>query len=152
MLYRLARRYDEFGGEDDIGSSLRGAFKGWLRHGIALNEEWNGLARQQGRRPLDADVDLDEPDFVASCRLRPLGAYYRVNPFRLDDMQSAINELHAIAVSAAIHTGWADPEPLERPDGSPVWVIKRTARPTPAGGHACSIVGYDELVRPELVA
>lgn len=145
MLYRLARRYDEFGGEDDIGSSLRGAFKGWLRHGVALHDEWTALARRQRRRPLDADVDLDEPDFVASCRVRPLGAYYRVNPFRLDDMQSAINELHAIAVSAAIHTGWAEPEPLERPDGSPAWVIKRTARPTPAGGHAFAIVGYDEL-------
>jgi hypothetical protein len=29
MLYRLARRYDEFEGETDVGSSLRGALKGW---------------------------------------------------------------------------------------------------------------------------
>src|SRR5687767_952437 len=29
MLYRAARRYDEFPGEADAGSSLRGALKGW---------------------------------------------------------------------------------------------------------------------------
>src|SRR5215208_1017134 len=38
MLYRLARRYDEFQGEADKGSSLRGAFKGWFNHGVALEE------------------------------------------------------------------------------------------------------------------
>jgi hypothetical protein len=145
MVYRLARRYDEFAEEADIGSSLRGAFKGWLRHGIALDREWAALAAVQGTTPLEADVDLDDPDFQASCRLRPLGAYYRVNPYRLDDMQSAINELHGIAASAAIHTGWSDPVPLERAGDAPIWLIKRSANPEPAGGHAFAIVGYNEI-------
>ena len=34
MLYSMARRYDEFPGvADDAGSSLRGALKGWFKHG-----------------------------------------------------------------------------------------------------------------------
>src|ERR1043166_1175122 len=35
MLYSMARRYDEFPGapDADTGSSLRGAMKGWFKHG-----------------------------------------------------------------------------------------------------------------------
>ena len=144
MLYRLARRYDEFGGDVDVGSSLRGAFKGWLRHGVALDREWNERAAELAASPLDAEVDVDEPDFVASCRQRPLGAYYRVNPYRLDDMQSAITELHAIAVSAAIHDGWAKPRFVALGKQRHA-LIARAAEPEPAGGHAFAIVGYNEL-------
>src|SRR5262245_19365444 len=79
MLYRLARRYDEFPGDADVGSSLRGAFKGWLRHGVALASQWEELARAEGETVEHAMPDLDNPAFVAACRQRPLGAYYRVN-------------------------------------------------------------------------
>ena len=30
MLYSMARRYDEFPGAEDAGSSVRGALKGWF--------------------------------------------------------------------------------------------------------------------------
>ena len=40
MLYALARRYDEFEGEADVGSSLRGALKGWYYHGVLPESEW----------------------------------------------------------------------------------------------------------------
>ena len=33
-----------------------------------------------------ATPDLDNPAFIAACRQRPLGAYYRVNAYRLDDI------------------------------------------------------------------
>ena len=36
MLYELARRYDEWPGEDYDGSSARGAIKGWVKHGVCL--------------------------------------------------------------------------------------------------------------------
>ena len=32
MLYEMAKRYDEWEGENYDGSSIRGAMKGWLRH------------------------------------------------------------------------------------------------------------------------
>jgi hypothetical protein len=99
MLYYFARRYDQFEGEEDIGSSLRGAFKGWFYHGVAYDEEWRELEPPP-------DLDLESPAFIRKCRERPLGAFYRVNPYRLDDMQSAINELGAIAVCC--HSRWLE--------------------------------------------
>src|SRR5206468_3788446 len=145
MLYRMARRYDEFLGDGDEGSSLRGAFKGWLRHGVALDSQWQELAIEEGVDQIAATPDLDNPAFIAACRQRPLGAYYRVNAYRLDDMQSALNELHAIAVSAAIHRGWEQPVPVTTPRGETLMVIKRDGHPEPLGGHAFCIVGYNEI-------
>jgi hypothetical protein len=145
MLYQLARRYDEFPGDADVGSSLRGAFKGWLRHGVALASQWDELANAEGVDPKDAEPDLDNAAFVAACRQRPLGAYYRVNAYRLDDMQSAINELHAIAVSAAIHRGWVAPVQVTSPNGEQLMVIKREESSRPLGGHAFCLVGYNEI-------
>ena len=91
MLYRLARRYDEFEGESDVGSSLRGAFKGWFNHGALLEADWPALNQYP-------EPDLDDENVIEKARVRPLGAFYRVGPYRLDDMQSAISELNAICV------------------------------------------------------
>jgi hypothetical protein len=102
MLYALARRYDEFPGDADVGSSLRAAFKGWYYHGVCSDDRWRPETKAE-------EVDLDDEVFIAECRRTPLGAYYRVNARRVDDMQSAITELNAIAVSAAIHEGWLAP-------------------------------------------
>jgi Papain family cysteine protease len=146
MLYRMARRYDEFLGEDDEGSSLRGAFKGWLRHGVALEREWQALVdASHAATEVDFLPDLDNPAFIASCRKRPLGAYYRVNAYRLDDMQSAVNELHAVAVSAAIHRGWETPVMVTTPLRESLAVIRRDRHATALGGHAFAIVGYNEI-------
>ncbi|HEY0158173.1 MAG TPA: C1 family peptidase [Thermoanaerobaculia bacterium] len=137
MLYYLARRYDEFAGEEDAGSSVRGVLKGWWRHGVCREDEW--------ANPHDY-LDLDDEQLVASCRRRPLGAFYRVNARRLDDMQSAITELHGIVASALIHDGWRNPVPETWPGGDrPRFVIRRTAASQPIGGHAFAIVGYDEV-------
>ena len=133
MLYRLGRRYDEFEGEEDAGSSLRGVFKGWFYHGVALDEDWT-----------DPEPDLDDPQFIEKCRPRPLGAFYRVNPFRLDDMQSAISELNAIAVSAVIHEGWKDPIVVMK-GREKLHVIKRDVNAKALGGHAFALVGYNEV-------
>jgi hypothetical protein len=135
MLYRLARRYDEFEGEEDAGSSLRGAFKGWFHHGVALADEWPDL---------DSDPDVDEPEFSKRCRERPLGAFYRVNPYRLDDMQSAIRDLHAICVSAQIHQEWLTPT-LRHCGGREAYVIARKVDSELIGGHAFALVGYNEI-------
>jgi hypothetical protein len=137
MLYFLARRYDEFPGEEDAGSSLRGVLKGWWRHGVALDKEWPALGTH---------LDLDDRNLVSSCKRRPLGSYYRVDAQRLDDMQSAITELHAIVASAQIHDGWSNPQPERSPDGKTVnYVIRKTAASQPIGGHAFALVGYNDI-------
>jgi hypothetical protein len=137
MLYYFARRYDQFEGEEDIGSSLRGAFKGWFYHGVARQDDWCDLDPP-------ADLDLESPAFIRKCRERPLGAFYRVNPYRLDDMQSAINELGAIAVSAAIHDGWRNPVVMQRKKQE-MYLIARPVNPQALGGHAFALVGYNEV-------
>jgi hypothetical protein len=135
MLYYLARRYDEFPGEEDEGSSLRGAFKGWFHHGVTREEDWTE----------DPLPDLDDPAFIALSRNCPLGAFYRVNPFRLDDVQSAISELSAIAVSGVIHQGWVTPTIVQRRNGKPLHVIHRAVDARTLGGHAFALVGYNEI-------
>jgi len=40
MLYEMARRYDEWPGENYSGSSARGAMKGWQKHGVCRHDHW----------------------------------------------------------------------------------------------------------------
>src|SRR5262245_45508223 len=40
MLYEMARRYDEWPGEQYEGSSARGAVKGWIAHGVCTRDQW----------------------------------------------------------------------------------------------------------------
>ena len=136
MLYYLARRYDEFPGDEDAGSSLRGVLKGWLQHGVALEKEWPDLHTR---------LDLDDKKLAESCRQRPLGAYYRVDTQRLDDLQSAITELHAIVASGQVHDGWISPKRVTKPDGSVNFVIHKTPASGIIGGHAFALVGYNEI-------
>jgi len=135
MLYYLGRRYDEFPGEADKGSSLRGVLKGWWHHGIALEADWPNLTTHK---------DLEDPTLQASCDDRPLGAFYRVDPTRLDDMQSAITELHAIVASSMIHDGWSNPA-QETIKGETMHVIRRRPTDQVRGGHAFALVGYNSV-------
>ncbi|GIH95158.1 C1 family peptidase [Planobispora siamensis] len=137
MLYDLARRYDEFEGTADIGSSLRGALKGWYHHGVLPEEDW----RFPDPDPLP---DLSDPKIRAECLRRPMGAYYRVDLARFDDLQSAIREIGSVCVSAVLHDGWIRPE-RERHDGETMHVIRRPPRPTALGGHAFVLVGYNAV-------
>jgi hypothetical protein len=143
MLYAMARRYDEFAGEADAGSSLRGALKGWYYHGVLPEDRWPTL------EPTSAP-DVDDPATAALAMTEPLGAFYRVNAFRLDDMQSAVTELHAIVASAAVHDGWLSPNVVTRESpGSQeperMAVIERPPDAQPIGGHAFAIVGYNDV-------
>jgi hypothetical protein len=40
ILYEMARRYDEWPGEEYEGSSARGAMKGWVVHGVCKQSSW----------------------------------------------------------------------------------------------------------------
>jgi len=137
MLYHLARRYDEFAGEDDAGSSLRGALKGWFNHGVIPEDRWPSL-------DMDPAPDLDDEELLELGRQWPLGTFYRVNPFRLDDLQSAITELHAICASAVVHDGWVEPQIMRR-NGETLHVIARRVDAKQLGGHAFALVGYNEV-------
>jgi hypothetical protein len=51
MLYSMARRYDEFPGDADAdtGSSLRGAMKGWYKHGVCSDRLWTSEKCRQAK-------------------------------------------------------------------------------------------------------
>ena len=134
MLYSMARRYDEFpGASEDTGSSLRGALKGWFRHGACGEALWDILDMPRVTNRAGTDWWLD-------AVTRPLGAYFRVEPRSVADMHVALNEAGVLYASAMTHGGWGEGFHLgKRRD----WTIPLRARAPSDGGHAFVIVGYD---------
>jgi hypothetical protein len=125
MFYDLARRYDEWPGENYSGSSARGAMKGWHKHGVCAEADW----------PYAVDVagTLTQTRAEEAAK-RPLGAYFRVNHENLVAMHGAIAEVGILYATAKVHEGWGQ----VGPDGKIPFQTKMI------GGHAFAIVGYDE--------
>ncbi len=140
MLYELARRYDEWQGEDYDGSSCRGALKGWHKHGVCSDEHWRYRTRD-GRVQLLKPAKGWEKDAVT----RPLGVYYRIDRRCVVDMQAAIQQIGAIFVSASVHDGW-DRVPLRKPPKTHAGIptIPPADDIAETGGHAFAMVGYNE--------
>jgi hypothetical protein len=83
MLYSMARRYDEFSGAADDGSSLRGALKGWQKHGACLDRLWKtGINVPPAPRSAEDDWWLD-------AVRRSLGAYYRIDIRQISDSRAS---------------------------------------------------------------
>lgn len=124
MLYTMAKRYDEWPGEDYDGSSARGAMKGWFKHGLCAMALWK-------EKVPDPKLSADRS---ADAIKRPLGAYFRVNHKDLVAMHSAISEVGVLYATASVHEGW---QQVRSGDAA------ITFRPGTIGGHAFAIVGYD---------
>lgn len=127
MLYELARRYDEWPGEDYSGSSARGAMKGWNKHGVCSESDWPYKLADEEKKGLTEQR-------ISSAKIRPLGAYYRVNHKDLIAMHAAIAEVGVLYSTASVHEGWNN--------------VKKngiiTQSDTIIGGHAFAIVAYDD--------
>lgn len=134
MLYRMARVYDEWPGEDYEGSSCRGAIKGWHRHGVCTDELWPYRDARESIRYLKPKSGWQD-----DAATRPLGAYYRINKDSIVDMQAAVHEVGAIYVSANVHDGWD-----KLVTGKDISYISEPEDPDNLGGHAFAIVGYSE--------
>jgi len=130
MLYEMARKHDEWPGENYDGSSCRGAIRGWKNMGVCSNESWGYSTRHPGSLTIERAKD---------ARSTILGAYYRLRP-NLNDYHAALNETGAIYVSADVHEGWNNPRVL---DGNAIADIIPSEKFT--GGHAFAIVGYNDL-------
>lgn len=144
MIYELARRYDEWPGEDYEGSSARGAIKGWVKHGVCLRSSWqderHGIAHM-------TDAVCKEAMSV------PGGAYYRIRPSNVRDMHTALNETGILYVTLMVHAGWSSPGSEKGSKPVAVHAIhggRKTTLRLPVirrsgsadGGHAVAIVGY----------
>ncbi|HEX2009639.1 MAG TPA: C1 family peptidase [Roseateles sp.] len=126
MLYDMARRYDEWPGENYSGSSARGAMKGWHKHGVCAETQWPYKLKRGTTGGLNqARVD--------DALLRPLGAYFRVNHKDLVAMHAALSEVGILYATSMVHAGWDEV-------GADGLIGPREA---PAGGHAFAIVAYD---------
>jgi hypothetical protein len=126
MLYQMAKRYDEWPGEDYDGSSARGAMKGWHKHGVCAEQFWPSSSST-------VDRQLTEERSREAIK-RPLGAYFRVNHQDLVSMHSAIAEVGILYATANVHTGWNKISS----DGFIALEDKIL------GGHAFAIVAYDD--------
>ncbi len=132
MLYRMARRYDEWAGEDDDGSSARGAMKGWHKHGVCSLAEWKAAGRGT------SDTLLTEARAVDAL-LRPLGGYYRVNHTDVVAMHAALSEVGILYATAWVHDGWD----AVKSEGKDAGRIPFTPKSVVQGGHAFAIVAFD---------
>lgn len=126
MLYEMAKRYDEWPGENYEGSSARGAMKGWHKHGVCTSQLWIYDQSQ-----LDSVLTTER---ARDALKRPLGAYYRVNHKNLVALHSAITEVGILYAASLVHDGWSS----VKEDG----IIVRSDNIV--GGHAFAIVGYDQ--------
>ena len=132
MLYSMARRYDEFPGNPDVdtGSSLRGAMKGWYKHGVCSDKLWSSEHMPTG------PVTKSTNDWWLDAVQRPLGAYYRIDTRSITDMHVALNEIGILYVSAVCHSGWDEVSSNRSQAKGGYWMIpRRKARPGD-GGHA----------------
>ncbi len=153
MLYEMARRYDEWPGEEYDGSSARGAMKGWISHGVCADTTWpHNLF---GPQHLDMKIG-------AEARGTPGGAYYRVMHREIRDMHAALAETGILFITLMVHAGWDTPGLASSGSGSRKTVpisIESTDAETAArtirlpviqrvgradGGHAVAIVGYTD--------
>ena len=121
----MAKRYDEWEGEHYDGSSIRGAMKGWNKHGVCSEDSWPYDPKNAG--------ELTVARQRAALGIR-LGAYFRVRHLHLNHVHSALNEAGIVYASANVHEGWDD---VDRTGRIPF-------RRKSLGGHAFAMVGYDE--------
>ena len=126
LFYQMAKRYDEWAGDDYEGSSARGAMKGWQKHGVCGDTLWRYQPKQTGGGLTEARA--------RDAASRPLGAYYRVTHKDIVAMHAAITEVGVLYATATVHAGWDS----TREDG----IIHLSNKIL--GGHAFAIVAYDE--------
>ena len=140
MIYEMARRYDEWPGEEYEGSSARGAMKGWVAHGTCQRSAWPDQLK--GARHLTQER-------ATEAQRTPGGAYYRVTHRNIRDMHAALHEAGILYVTLMVHEGWDEPGPTEEKityvlsDNlleTSLPVITRKGRAE--SGHAVAIVGY----------
>ena len=138
MLYTLARRHDEYEGENYDGSSCRGALKGWFNNGVCLESDW----------PYAPDkANPARYGFADRAVQNTLGVYYRIDTKSITDMQAAIHQHFAVFVSAFTHDGWNQVRTRKQvpQDHADLPAIPFDGRPSQNGGHAFALVGFNAV-------
>ncbi len=150
MLYEMARRYDEWPGQNYDGSSARGTMKGWSAHGVVRRWMWEDWETENvkpgGGEPIKMQLDKDRATAAMEV---PAGAFYRVLHTQVRDMHAALNETGILFATLMVHKGWEEPtgEPKQYEyfrNGKKIKiklpVIER--KDSADDVHAIAIVGY----------
>ncbi|MSP93114.1 MAG: hypothetical protein EXR79_15160 [Myxococcales bacterium] len=116
MMYAMARRYDEYPGTNHNGSSIRGAVKGWHRHGVCCKQVWDNEEIGGVRYGTLGVLTRARAEDAAS---RPLGAYFRVPVQDLPVVHSALAEVGVMIAVIKTHDGWFDLMPDDVPGAEP---------------------------------
>lgn len=145
MIYHLAQLYDEWPGEDYVGSSCRGALKGWQKHGVCSRDLWPYTLGKNGKAP---DFEEPKPGWQKDALRRILGVYYRIDKTSVTDMQAAIQEIGAVYVSGKIHQGWALDKVTKPSKGTALTSLEQLPlipwHAEDTGVHAFALIGYTE--------
>jgi hypothetical protein len=135
MLYTLARRHDEYEGENYEGSSCRGALKGWFNHGVCLEPDWPYLPEKSNPATYG---------YASRAAQNTLGIYYRIDTRSITDVQAAIAQHRAVFVSAFTHPGWdAVPITSAPKRHADLPLIAFDGRRSETGGHAFALIGFN---------
>jgi len=126
MIYEMAKKYDQWPGEEYEGSSCRGAIRGWYNMGVCDDKLWPYEEH-------DKDRNLSVIR-AKNARKNTLGAYYRLR-HDLTDFHCALNEVGVLYVSAIVHSGWRKKRIT---DEYHIPFEQQTL-----GGHAFAIIGYN---------
>ncbi|MBT7943893.1 MAG: C1 family peptidase [Alphaproteobacteria bacterium] len=140
MLYEMAKKHDEWPGEDYGGSSCRGAIRGWKNMGVCPDGDPKNATKNLHEWAYKTDNMLGglTVERARAARVNTLGAYYRLRP-EISDYHAAINETGAIYVSARVTDGWSA---LGRKNYSKLPPIPVSEQRI--GGHAFALVGYND--------
>ena len=126
MLYEMAKKFDKWEGEGYVGSSCRGAVRGWSNMGVC-SEALAPYQESESNWHLTIEQAKD-------ARKTTVGAYFRVSK-RLSDYHAALNEVGVLYASARVHDGWRRSNVV---NGD---IPHRAAH---LGNHAFAIVGYNQ--------
>ncbi len=120
MLYAMARRYDEYPGTNHNGSSIRGAVKGWHRHGVCCKRVWDNESWGDERYGTKGVLTRARAEDASK---RPLGAYFRVPVHEIAAVHSALSEVGCLIAVLRTHDGWFDLFPEDAPGAEPNAVL-----------------------------
>ena len=139
MLYEMAKKHDEWPGQDYSGSSCRGAIRGWKNMGVCPDGDPEDPGRDPAAWPYERGNLFGglTVERARAARVNTLGAYYRLRP-DISDYHAAINETGAIYVSASVTQGWSE---IGQEEHATLPTIRLSSNRL--GGHAFAIVGYN---------
>ena len=137
MIYHLARKYDEWPGEDYDGSSCRGAMKGWFHHGVC--SESCGPTATKRATPGSSRRD---PKWAADAAQTARSAPTTGSIEGLDRRHAGGDRRgRRRLLSSDVHGGWDRIDRTKYCVRPTIPWKTRTAKRD--GGHAFALVGYD---------